>query len=78
VLRIVFALNRTWEPSWKRLPDAVEPLAVKPPRLAARIDEALAANDLRQTRRLAREVLELAPDLPCVRQSRAMLDAALA
>jgi predicted nucleotidyltransferase len=66
VLRIVFALNRTWEPSWKRLPQLVAPLAVKPERLAERIDEALAETSLRKTRELVLDTLLLAPDLPRV------------
>lgn len=78
VLRIVFALNGMWEPSWKRLPEILEPLAAKPERLAERIDAALVASDVRETRRLARETLDLAPDTPWVRQSRAMLDETLA
>ena len=66
VLRIVFALNRVWEPSWKRVPQLVGPLAVKPERLAERIDEALAEISLRQTRELVLDTLLLAPDLPRV------------
>ena len=46
VLRIVFALNRAWQPDWKRLPELVAPLAVKPDRLAERIDEALLTVDI--------------------------------
>src|SRR4051794_19697752 len=41
VLRIVYALNRVWEPSSKRLAGRVERLRVKPARLAERIEEAL-------------------------------------
>lgn len=66
VLRIVFALNRVWEPSWKRLPQIVAPLAVKPERLAERIDEALAEISLLKTRELVLDTLLLAPDLPRV------------
>ena len=46
VLRIVFALNRAWEPDWKRLPEIVAPLSVEPERLAERIDEALREADI--------------------------------
>lgn len=66
VLRIVFALNRVWEPSWKRLPQLVAPLAVKPDRLAERIDEVLAKGSLREGRRLVLDTLALCPDLPRV------------
>src|SRR5262249_52533502 len=34
VTRIVFALNRVWVPTTKRLATRLEPLAVKPPRMA--------------------------------------------
>jgi predicted nucleotidyltransferase len=66
VLRIVFALNRVWEPSWKRLPQLVAPLAIKPDRLAERIDEAVAETSLRKARELLLDTLVLAPDLPRV------------
>ncbi len=42
VLAIVFALNRVHQPTAKRLAARVEPLAIKPERLAERIDQALA------------------------------------
>lgn len=78
ILRIVFALNREWEPGWKRLVLRVEPLAVKPDRLAERIDAALSEPDrraaLRAMRGLAAETLALAPDLPAVVDARARLD----
>jgi hypothetical protein len=45
VLRIVYALNRVWQPSSKRLADRVQALPVKPERLAERIEEALAESD---------------------------------
>lgn len=66
VLRIVFALNRAWEPSWKRLPQLLAPLAIKPERLAERIDEALEESSLQKTRELVLDTLVLAPDLPRV------------
>lgn len=71
VLRIVFALNRRWEPSWKRLPQLVAPLALKPDRLAERIDRALRDADLRGARELVLDTLALAPDLPRVVLARA-------
>lgn len=38
VLRLLFALNRRWEPSRKRLPQLVEPLELKPERAGERIE----------------------------------------
>jgi hypothetical protein len=57
VLRIVFARNRVWEPGWKRLPQRLEPLAVKPERLAERLDAAVRALDLAALHQLADEAL---------------------
>jgi hypothetical protein len=45
VLRILYALNRVWQPSSKRLAARVQALAVKPERLAERIEEALTEPD---------------------------------
>ena len=78
VLRIVFALNRAWQPGWKRLPEIVAPLAVKPDRLAERIDEALLTADIVRARALVRDTLTLAPDLPRVVQARELTSAILA
>ncbi len=61
ILRVVFALNEEWVPGWKRLALRVEPLAVKPERLAERIDAAIRALDLQALRSLAAETLALAP-----------------
>jgi hypothetical protein len=73
ILRIVFALNREWEPGWKRLADRLAGLAVKPDRLAERIDAIGRAFDLAALRTLAAETLALAPDLPVVVRARRML-----
>lgn len=48
VLTIVFASNRVWQPTSKRLAARVAPLAVKPDRLAERIEEALSEPDPRR------------------------------
>jgi predicted nucleotidyltransferase len=48
VLAIVYALNRVWPPTTKRLAARVESLAVKPERLVERIDEALSETDPRR------------------------------
>ena len=48
VLTIVFALNRAWQPTTKRLAMRVAPLRIKPDRLAERIEEALTESDPRR------------------------------
>lgn len=48
VLQIVFAVNRTHQPTAKRLASRVEALAVKPDRLVERIEDALAEPDPRR------------------------------
>jgi predicted nucleotidyltransferase len=48
VLTIVFALNRAWQPTTKRLATRVAPLRIKPERLAERIEEALTESDPRR------------------------------
>jgi len=74
VLRIVYALNRVWEPTTKRLAGRVEPLPVKPERLARRIDEALTEQDARRAllvmSELQAEALALAPSGPNVDRAR--------
>ena len=81
VTRIVFALNRVWQPTTKRLADRVAPLAIKPERLAERIEEALAEPDPRRAVRLLTELqletVELAPEGPNVTRARAWLREAL-
>jgi hypothetical protein len=77
VLRIVYAVNGRWPPTTKRLAARVETLAVKPDRLAERIEEALAETDARRALRglaeLKLETARLAPDGPNVRRARAWL-----
>jgi hypothetical protein len=81
VTRIVFALNRVWQPTTKRLAARVEPLAVKPERLAERIEEALTEPDLRRgvivMTELQLETAELAPDGPNIIRARQWLSDAL-
>jgi predicted nucleotidyltransferase len=81
VLAIVFALNRVHQPTAKRLAERVEPLALKPERLAERIEEALAESDPRRALRLMTELqldaVRLAPDGPNVDRARAWLAEAL-
>ena len=77
VVRIVFALNRVWVPTTKRLALRVEPLPVKPARLAERIDEALSEPDptraLLVLTELQLDAVELAPDGPNIDRARIWL-----
>ena len=77
VVRIVFALNRVWQPTTKRLADRVAPLAHKPERLAERIEEALTEPDplraLLVLTELQADTVALAPDGPNVNRARTWL-----
>lgn len=77
IVRIVFALNETWEPTLKRLGARTESLAVKPSRLAERIEAMLLEPDPRRAVRgfaeLAGDAVALAPDGPYVRRARVWL-----
>jgi predicted nucleotidyltransferase len=77
VVAIVFALNRVWPPTSKRLAARVAPLAVRPDRLAERIDEALAEPDPRRAllvmTELQLDTVALAPSGPCVDRARIWL-----
>jgi predicted nucleotidyltransferase len=77
VLAIVFALNRVPLPTSKRLSARVEPLAVKPERLAERIEAALAEPDPRTALLLMTELqldtVRLAPSGPNVDRARTWL-----
>lgn len=81
VLAIVFALNRLPVPTPKRLAARVEPLAIKPERLAERIEQALAEPDPRTAVRLLTELqletVRLAPSGPNVDRARSWLAEAL-
>jgi hypothetical protein len=78
VVRIVFALNRVWKPTSKRLADRVATLANKPERLAERIEESLTDTDPRRAVLLMTELqadtVALAPDGPNVIRARRWLD----
>jgi Nucleotidyltransferase domain len=80
VLAIVFALNRVWQPTTKRLAARVAPLVIKPERLAERIEEALTEPDARRALRvmteLQLEAVKLAPSGPNVDRARSWLAAA--
>jgi hypothetical protein len=77
VLTIVFALNRVWQPTTKRLSMRVAPLAIKPDRLAERIEEALTDPDPRRAlcimTELQLETVLLAPSGPYIDRARIWL-----
>jgi hypothetical protein len=79
VMRIVYALNRVWQPTHKRLAARTADLAVKPARLAERIEEALLERDPRRAllvmTELQAETVALAPDGPNVSRARRWLAA---
>jgi predicted nucleotidyltransferase len=81
VLAIVFALNKVWQPTTKRLADRLAPLAVTPDRLAQRIAEALTESDprcaLRTMTEIQLETVLLAPRGPNVDRARRWLAEAL-
>jgi predicted nucleotidyltransferase len=77
VLTIVFAANGVWQPTTKRLAGRVAPLAIKPDRLAERIEEALTEPDPRRALRvmtaLQLDTVLLAPTGPNVERARTWL-----
>src|SRR5215217_76261 len=79
VVRIVFALNRVWQPTHKRLASRVATLPIKPDRLAERIEIALTEPDpdraLLVMTDLQAETVALAPDGPNVDRARRWLAA---
>jgi predicted nucleotidyltransferase len=81
VLAIVYALNRVHQPTAKRLAARVEPLAIKPDRLAERIEEALSEPDprtaLRVMTQLQLDTVRLAPSGPNVDRALVWLAAGL-
>jgi predicted nucleotidyltransferase len=81
VLKIVYALNRAWEPTTKRVAARVDELALKPDRLAERIEEALTEPDLLRAllvmNELQLETVMLAPSGPNVDRARRWLSEAV-
>ena len=77
VLRILYAVNRVWPPTHKRLAARLAELEVKPERLAERIEEALTEPDpilaLTMRTELQRETVALAPSGPNVDRARRWL-----
>jgi hypothetical protein len=82
VLRMVYAINTTWQPTTKRVALRAESLAVKPDRLADRIEEALTEPDpyraLSVMTQLQLDTVMLAPSGPNVDRARVWLAEALA
>jgi hypothetical protein len=80
VLTIIFALNRVWQPTTKRLAARVAALSIKPDRLTERIQEALTEPDPRRALRVMSEVqldtVRLAPSGPNIDRARSWLTAA--
>ena len=81
VLQIVYALNRVWPPTTKRLADRVRELSAKPDRLAERIDEVLSEPDPTRAMivlcELQLDTLALAPSGPNVDRARRWVGEAL-
>jgi hypothetical protein len=81
VLQIVYALNRVWPPTTKRLADRVQELAVKPDRLAERIEEVLSEPDPTRAMialcELQLDALALAPSGPNVDRAKRWVGEAL-
>jgi predicted nucleotidyltransferase len=79
VLSIVYAVNRAWQPTHKRLAARVASLAVKPERLAERIEDVFSESDPRRAllvlTELQLETVVLAPDGPNVNRARRWLAA---
>jgi predicted nucleotidyltransferase len=73
VLKIVYALNRVWPPTTKRLAERLEPLALKPEQLAERIERALVNGDLLVMTELQLDTALLAPDTPNIVRARTWL-----
>ena len=77
VLRIVYALNRVWQPTSKRLADRVQALPVKPERLAERIGESLTVPDplraMLVMSELQGDTADLAPPGPNIDRARRWL-----
>ena len=77
LLRIVYALNRVWQPTSKRLADRVRALPVRPERLAERIEEGLTELEplraLLVMSELQAETVGLAPSGPNIDRARRWL-----
>lgn len=77
VLQILYALNRVWQPTSKRLADRVRTLQVKPERVAERIEQALTDPDplraMLVMSELQADTADLAPPGPNIDRARRWL-----
>lgn len=77
VVRIVYAVNRVWPPTNKRLAERTAELQIKPERLVERIDEALTEPEPRRAllvlALLQADTVALAPDTPNIVRARTWL-----
>ncbi len=77
MLRLVFAVNRRWEPDWKWLREVTRDLLLAPERMAERIECVLTAPSLEERARtdfgLIRDALALAPTSAAIEQARATI-----
>src|SRR6185437_12771016 len=63
-LRVLFAINRQWEPEWKWIAHTTANLSIKPDNLAERINQVFSSppeQSLRLSLQLIAEILRLAP-----------------
>lgn len=81
-LRILFALNRHWEPDWKQLQRHVQRLRIVPKRLVERVNAALTQPEPRQriaaTMWLVLDILALVPASANVKLAQHTLEQSLA
>jgi hypothetical protein len=82
LLRLVFAINRRWEPDWKWLHEVTRDLPLAPMRMAERIERVFTAPTLKERVRtdfeLIRDALALEPTSAGIEQARATIRACLA
>ncbi len=81
VLRLLFALNRRWEPDYKWLRQVTRDLGIAPDRLAGRIEEIFTAQELEQrvatSLGLIRDTLALLPSTSGVELARRTIEECL-
>jgi predicted nucleotidyltransferase len=81
MLRVLFAVNRQWEPDFKWIAHESERLPLKPPRMLERMDHVFAkASPIERTHlclRLIIDTLQLVPDTYDVSRAREQVEAAL-